>query len=663
MPVVMLTGPRQSGKTTLCRALFPTYVYRTLEAPDARAFALGDPRSFLEELAGGAEGAIIDEIQRVPELLSHLRDSVDGDLAPGRWILVGSRNPLLPESAPKSTRGPIPEAIPGAIPGAIGALLAGRIARHEMLPLTWGEIRRSAQPPTSLDEALFTGGYPEILHRAFDPTAWLRTYIGRYLDGDVRTIVSVRNPATFQRFVGLCAGRTGQFVNYSSLANGCGISVPTAKRWVDVLETSFIVFRLPAFRGDTRKRLVKAPKLYFWDTGLVCWLLHIHELRQLRSHPLRGPIFETWMVSEALKNRANRGLARRGLTSYRDRNGVEADLVIDHATGRTARREAGLTLLEARAAAAPSSKMLRTIRGVRGHFAEPPASDPVVVYGGDEHQRWTDGELLPWRMVRAAALRDGAGVVQVLAGGRPVPAADVLVVSPSHPNVRWKSARTDEWGEAILDLDARYRLSSPTPSPTPSRRRSLGRSPGPSVPLTLPLTLFVAAPGFEARLEREWVAAEGAIAIELAPLPGGGVIFLQGSGEIPGLSGRVTIRGGGFLSRFGGTFATAFDTASVRAENIAINGEVGGEPQRPVYIRPGHGSSWIHLQDTAGRERWIRVLSLVGRSALVEYRHEPDESDEPLAPDEPLRGLEPLESRHEAPKHPIGQGWRVRMNG
>ena len=287
-PVVTLTGPRRSGKTTLCRALFPGHAYRTLEGPDARAFALDDPRSFLGELP---EGAVIDEIQRAPDLLSHLQGIVDDDPAPGRWILAGSQDRLLLES--------------------IGQSLAGRTELHELLPLTWGEIRRFAHPPASLDEALFTGGYPRILDHALDPTAWLRAYIGTYLARDVRTILNVGDLARFQRFLGSCASRTGQLLNYSSLANDCGISRPTAKQWVDVLETSFIVFRLPAFHGNIRKRLVKAPKLYFCDTGLVCWLLGIHELRQLRSHPLRGPIFETWVVSEALKNRANLGLGQR----------------------------------------------------------------------------------------------------------------------------------------------------------------------------------------------------------------------------------------------------------------------------------------------------------------------------------------------------------------
>ena len=261
----------------------------------------------------------------------------------------------------------------------------------------------------------------------------------------------------------------------------------------------------------------------------------------------------------------------------------------------------GRTLLDARIASAPSAEMLRRVQRVRGHLRdhlpEPPANDPVVVYGGDDRQRWADGELLPWRMARAASLRDGAGVVQVLSRGRPIAAADVLVVSPNHPNERWKSARTDAQGEAILDLVA-------------------GDRP-PSLPLTLPLTLFVAAPGFEAWLEREWFPAERAIAADLPRLPGGGgVISPQGSGDIPGLSGRLNVTRG--------SFSSAFATARIRAENIAVNGDVPGagpgELQRPIYVRPGEE---LHLEDADGRERWIRVLDIRGRSVLVEYRREP----------------------------------------
>lgn len=574
VPVVTLTGPRQSGKTTLCRALFPRRTYRTLEELDTTTFALDDPRGFLGELP---EGAIIDEIQRAPGLLPYLQGIVDGDPAPGRWILAGLQDRILLESINQS--------------------LAGRTELHELLPLAWGETRRSAQRPANLDQALFTGGYPRVFDRALDPTAFLDEYMGTYLERDVRAILNVRDLAKFRRFVGSCAGRTGQLLNYSSLANDCGISQPTAERWVDVLETSFIVFRLPAFPGNASKRLVNTPKLHFCDSGLLCWLLGIHEPRQLRSHPLRGAIFETWVISEALKNRANLGLGRRGLTFYRDRHGVEAELVIENPRGRT--------LIGTSTADVPSLDMLRIVRRVRGHIPEPPANDPVVVYGGDERERWADGELLPWRMARAASLRDGAGVVQVLSGGRPIAAANILVVSPNHPNERWKSARTDAQGEAILDLAVGY--------------------PPPGLPLTLPLTLFVAVPGFEAWLEREWFPAERAIAVDLARLPGGGgVIFPQGSGDIPGLARRLTVTGGGSSAAFVSPFGTALGGAGIRAENIAVNGEVpgavSGEPQQPVYVRPGEE---LHLEDAEGRERWIRIVEILGRSVLVEYRREP----------------------------------------
>ena len=494
---------------------------------------------------------------------------MDDDPAPGRWILTSSQDIVVRES--------------------ILQWLARRAQLHELLPLTWGEIRRVGRAPASLDEVLFTGGYPKIFDDAladdaFDPTGWCRAYIGRYLDRDVRTVVNVGDLSTFHRFLGLCARRTGQLLNYSSLAHGCGISQPTAKRWVDILETSFLVFRLPAFQGGIRQRAVKTPKLYFRDTGVACWLMGIHDLRQLRAHPKRGAIFETWVVSEALKNRAHRGLGRRGLAFYRDQNGVEATLVINHAEGGT--------LLDARSRPAPSSDMFRNLRRVRTRLPRPHASDPVVVYGGDERELWAGGELLPWRMVRSVALRDGAGVVQVRSGGRPVASARILVASPVHPNMRWTSARTDATGEAVLDLNA------------------------PFLPPTLTLTLFIAAPGFEPWLERQWCPAEGAITIDLVPFEdGGGVIFPQGSGYISGLAGRVAITDGG----------TGRGIARIRAQNIAINGEAGGEisrgvsgdRRRPTYFKPGET---LHLEDADGGARRIRVLHVVGRSALVEYR-------------------------------------------
>ena len=229
-------------------------------------------------------------------MLSYLQGVIDKNPAHGHWILSGSQNLSLLESVSQS--------------------LAGRTEVHQLLPLTWSEIRRFPQHPASLEEALFGGGYPRIFDQELDPSAWIRSYVATYLERDVRTISNIGDLTTFQRFVELCAGRSAQLLNYSSLANDCGISQPSAKAWFSILEASFIAFHLPAFNANLRKRLVKMPKLYFYDTGLACWLLGIREPQQLRSHPLRGAIFETWVVSEILKHRVNRG-ETRGLSFYR----------------------------------------------------------------------------------------------------------------------------------------------------------------------------------------------------------------------------------------------------------------------------------------------------------------------------------------------------------
>ena len=364
-PAVTLTGPRQSGKSTLCRHLFPRHPYISLEAMDARRFASEDPRAFL---AGLADGAIIDEVQRVPALLSYLQGVIDEDPAAGRWILTGSQNLALLATITQS--------------------LAGRTAVHHLLPLAHGEVRRFAGHPGTLDEVLLTGGYPRILDRRLSPAVWLAAYATTYVERDVRSIANVGDLTTFQRFLELCAGRTAQLLNYSSLADDCGISQPTAKKWLSIAETSYLVFRLPPYQRDVRKRLVRMPKMYFLDTGLACWLLGIRNAGQLRAHPLRGALFETWVVSEVYKAVVNRGEAPR-LSFYRTRDGAEVDLVISDANG--------VTLVEAKAGTTPSASMFDGLRRVRRQLAaHTPSCQLAVVYGGEEPQARELGRLVPW---------------------------------------------------------------------------------------------------------------------------------------------------------------------------------------------------------------------------------------------------------------------------
>ena len=374
-PAITLTGPRQSGKTTLCRSVFPDHRYVSLEATDIRSFAVDDPRGFLAQFP---QGAIIDEVQRAPDLPSYLQGLIDADPAPGQWILTGSQHFSLIESISQS--------------------LAGRTAVHHLLPLSRGEVIRFPNHPQGLDETLIASGYPRIFDRDLDPSDWLDSYIATYLERDVRTLRNVGDLSAFGRFVQLCAGRTGQLANLSSLAGDCGLSQPTAKAWLSILEASFVVFLLPPFHANLRKRLVKTPKLHFYDTGLVCSLLGIRTPDQLHSHPLRGSIFETWVVSEIAKQRTHRGLTG-GLSFYRDRSGTEVDLVIEHPDG--------LTLVEAKSASTPSSSFFNTAQKVVAHLQDQSPCELFAVYGGDQYQPRAQGTLVPWAQLHESALAQG----------------------------------------------------------------------------------------------------------------------------------------------------------------------------------------------------------------------------------------------------------------
>jgi uncharacterized protein len=326
-PVVTVTGPRQSGKTTLVRSAFPRHAYVSLEMPDERRFALDDPRGFLARFDGPA---ILDEVQRAPDLFSYIQGLVDaGRGRNGRFILTGSQNFLLMSRVSQS--------------------LAGRCAVLHLLPFSRAELagermrditaalrspRRRARPAGGADlfATLFAGGYPRIHDRKLDPGEWLGNYYQTYVERDVRDILNVGDIETFGRFVGLCAGRAGQLLNLASLAADCGITHPTARKWISVLEASFIVTLLRPYHENFSKRLVKSPKLYFLDAGLLCWLLRIRKPEDLALHASRGAVFESWTVSETIKNFLHRG-ARPEAFFWRDNVGHEVDLVLDSSGG------------------------------------------------------------------------------------------------------------------------------------------------------------------------------------------------------------------------------------------------------------------------------------------------------------------------------------------
>ena len=370
MAAIVLTGPRQSGKTTLCRKVFPNHPYVTLESLDMRDLAMEDPRAFL---ARYPEGAIVDEVQRAPDLLSYIQVDIDENWIPGRWILTGSQNLALLASVSQS--------------------LAGRAAIHHLLPLSRAEIERFDPYPKSLYETLHAGAYPPIFDRKLDATNWLQSYIATYIERDVRSIRNVGDLSTFQNFIRLCAGRTAQPLNYTSLTSDCGISQPTAKAWLSILEASFIVFRLPPFHANLRSRLTKMPKLHFYDTGLVCWLLGIRMPEQLDTHPLRGAVFETWVVSEIVKQRINQG-ETGGISFYRDTRKNETDLIVES--------PAGVTLIEAKSAQTASPFLFKGVQKVcRQLDPSVPLGDSIVVYGGNDPQQHADGYLIPWNKLHS----------------------------------------------------------------------------------------------------------------------------------------------------------------------------------------------------------------------------------------------------------------------
>lgn len=303
-PVVTICGPRQSGKTTLARHLFPTYDYVSMEDPGRRLQFENDPRGFL---ALHPAPCIIDEVQNTPSLLSYLQGIVDEQNTPGMYILTGSRQMELQESITQS--------------------LAGRSAMVDLLPLSCAELT-AADIRHTRDEALYYGGLPRLYTEGIPPEIAYSNYMRTYVERDVRQLINIKNLSAFETFIRLLAARVGQIINYSSLASDVGVSAPTIKEWVSMLEASYLIFTVHPYYNNFGKRLTKSPKIFFTETGLVTALLDINSPSQVARDPLIGSIYENLIVSEFLKTRLNAGL-RPNLYFYRDAHGFEIDLILD----------------------------------------------------------------------------------------------------------------------------------------------------------------------------------------------------------------------------------------------------------------------------------------------------------------------------------------------
>jgi len=362
-PVVTVTGPRQSGKTKLIKNCFPDYHYISFEDPDMLNIAKEDPRLFLRNYP---DKTIIDEVQRFPEFFSYLQTHVDNEGKEGLYILSGSHNFLLMEK--------------------ISQTLSGRTAILKLMPFSYKEIAGQGKASDNIDEVIYKGLYPRIFDKTLKPEDFYPFYIQTYLERDVRLLINITDMSLFIRFLKLCAGRTGQLLNLSSLANECGISQPTAKAWLSVLEASYIIYCLYPYYKNFNKRLVKSPKLYFFDTGLACSLLGLKDTQQLSTHYMRGALFENHIITEYIKSKFN-NIEEPDVYFWRDNTGNEIDMIFEE--GNT------LKAIEIKSGATYRQDFFKGI--LFWEKMNGKENTNAVVYGGDISLSTTSGQLIAWK--------------------------------------------------------------------------------------------------------------------------------------------------------------------------------------------------------------------------------------------------------------------------
>jgi predicted AAA+ superfamily ATPase len=363
-PVLTITGPRQSGRSTLLKSMLPDWSYVNLEDPSQNDFATEDPKAFLRTYSNQV---IFDEIQRAPKLLSYLQVEIDNDRRPGRFALSGSHNLLLLQSISQS--------------------LAGRTSIRHLLPFSYSELASSVGDRHEIEDQLFYGFYPAVWNQLSASGAWLDSYIQTYIERDVRLIRNVTDLGQFRRFLKLCAGRASQILDLSSLGKDVGLSHNSVREWIGVLETGFIAYRLEPFYQNFSKRVIKSPKLYFYDTGVLCRLLAIGNSKDLELSPFRGAIFENWCVNECLKSLLNRG-QQPSVYFWKDKS-MEVDIVMEMGAGKISAFECKSSVTSPSNALEGPNYLQKVMTGYN--------ISKSVVYAGSGNQTRSDGSILDWR--------------------------------------------------------------------------------------------------------------------------------------------------------------------------------------------------------------------------------------------------------------------------